>query len=112
MKILIKSLFSLFFAVSIGVHIYYAIESDSKPLWWHMIYFISYGLCWWMIFSKNKWRSIIYAIASLFPFLSHLYYGYNRLPKLDGIFWVCVLVCVMLPLGFVWIRYEEKSSAQ
>src|SRR4051812_46410148 len=110
MKWLIKSLFSLFFAISIGVHIYYVIESDHKPLWWHMLYFISYGVCWRMLFSKIKKRSLVYAAMALFPFISHLYYGYNHRISLDGIFWVCLLVCVILPLGFGWIKYEEKLS--
>lgn len=104
MKTLVKILFSIFFAIAIGVHVYYVIEPDTKPFWWHCIYFITYGTCWLMIFSKNKYRSLIYAVMSLFPFVSHLYYGYKRIPAFDSMFWICVLVCVMLPLGFFFIK--------
>lgn len=109
MKVFIKILFSIFFAIAIGVHIYYSIVSDSKPFWWHCVYFITYGICWFMIFSKNKYRSFIYFLISLFPFISHAYYGYKHIPAFDSMFWICVLVCVMLPLGFGWLRYSEKD---
>ncbi len=107
MKISIKILFSIFFAIAIGVHIYNVIVGDSEPFWWHCIYFATYGFCWLMIFSKDKNRSWIYLLMSLFPFITHAYYGYLHAQKLDTEFWVCLLVCVLLPLGFIWLKKEK-----
>ena len=110
MKLLAKIIFSIFFAIAIGTHIYYVFESDTKPFWWHCIYYITYGTCWWMIFSKNKYNSLIYAVMALFPFVTHLYYAYLHFSKLDAEFWICVLVCIILPLGFLWIVKEKTNS--
>lgn len=102
----IKILFSIFFAIAIGVHIHELTVSDAEPLWWHSIYFLTYGVCWWMLFSKNKKRSSIYLLMAFFPFVTHIYYGYLHIKQLDVSFWVCVIVCVLLPLGFIWLRKE------
>ena len=110
MKIMMRILFSVFFAIAIGVHIYYIFESDKQPLWWHMIYFVTYGVCWWMIFSKNKNRTLIYAVMSLFPFFTHVYYAVQHSRNFDADFWVCLLVCVILPMGFLWMRYESATE--
>lgn len=109
MKLLLRILFSIFFAIAIGVHIYYVIESDSKPFWWHCIYFITYATCWMMIFYKNKKRELIYFFMALFPFFTHAYYAYIRIPNLDIEFWICVLVCVILPLGFWWLKKDAVT---
>lgn len=106
MKLFLQFIFSLFFSIAIGIHIYYVIHPDHKPLWWHAIYFATYGICWAMMFSKNKKRSAIYLLMSIFPFVTHLYYGMQHVKKLDGIFWVCVLVCVLLPAGFFLMKKE------
>lgn len=110
MKRIIQILFSIFFAISIGVHIYYVLHHDNKPFWWHSIYYITYGVCWWMIFSTNKNRSIIYLLMAIFPFATHAYYGYLHIQTLDATFWVCVIVCVLLPMGFIWIKNGKIIS--
>ena len=110
MKLLINTLLSVFFAIAISVHVYYVIESDGKPFWWHCIYYITYGTCWWMLFSKNKYRSLIYTGMAVFPFISHVYYGYKHIPAFDSMFWICVLVCLMLCLGFFWIKYQRDET--
>jgi hypothetical protein len=66
MKLLINTLLSIFFAIAIGVHVYYVYEGDSEPFWWHCIYFITYGVCWWMLFSKSQQRNLIYLLMSIF----------------------------------------------
>ena len=109
MKLLANILLSIFFAIAIAVHIYYVMNGDNQPLWWHGIYFVTYGTCWWMLFSKNKYSSLIYAIMALFPFITHVYYGYQHFSQLDAEFWVCILTCVMLLLGFLWIK---KATAE
>ena len=106
MKPIFKILLSIFFAVAIGVHIYEIATSNDEPLWMHSIYFITYGVCWWMIFSKNKNRSSIYLLMAIFPFITHVYYGYQHINQLDINFWVCIIVCVLLPFGFIWLRKE------
>ena len=110
MKQLIAILFSLFFSIAIGVHIYFVINKDHQPFWWHGLYYITYGVCWWMLFSKNKHRAKIYLLFALFPFITHLYYGYLHFATLDAMFWICILVCFILPLGYVWISYNEKKN--
>jgi hypothetical protein len=106
MKRIIQIMFSIFFAIAIGVHLHEISTSNAEPLWWHCIYFLTYGVCWWMIFSKNKNSSSIYLWMAIFPFVTHIYYGYQHLQSLDSSFWVCVIVCVLLPLGFIWLRKE------
>ena len=102
MKLLINILLSVFFAIAICVHVYYVLESDGKPFWWHCIYFITYGVCWWMLFSTHKYANIINIIMAIFPFVSHVYYGYKNFALLDTEFWICVLTCTMLVAGFLW----------
>jgi hypothetical protein len=99
MKIVVRILIYVFFAISIGVHVYYVIMPDHKPFWWHCIYFLTYGTCWCMLFSKQKYRTVLYAVSAVFPFASHLYYATLHMSPVDSVFWVCVAVCVMLPLG-------------
>ena len=107
MKVITKVLFALFFIIAIGVHIKSVIEGDDKPFWWHGLYFITYGTCWWMLFSENKLRAWIFAFMAIFPFSTHAYYGYLHFSKLDMQFWICVLVCATLILGFWKIRNEK-----
>jgi hypothetical protein len=109
MKLILKILLSVFFAIAIGVHIYYVIKPDTQPFWWHLLYYITYGGCWWMLFSKNKYRPAIYVTMALFPFATHVYYGYQHLRQLDTELWVCILTCIMLLLGFFWIT---KATAE
>ena len=105
-----KYLFSLFFIIAIAVHVYYVIESDGKPLWWHVLYYITYGVCWWAIFTRNKNRLILYCAMALFPFATHFYYAFRHLHPPDVMLAVCILVCVMLVSGFWFIRFDEKSK--
>lgn len=106
MKLFFQSIFSLFFAIAVGVHIYYVMYPDHQPLWWHAIYFVTYGTCWAMIFSKNRKRNLIYALMSIFPFVTHIYYGMQHVNNLDSEFWVCLLVCVLLPAGLLLMKKE------
>lgn len=108
MKATINTLFSIFFFIAIGAHVYYIIVNDGNPIWWHGLYFLTYGVCWWMLFSKNKFRLYYYAVMALFPFVMHAYYGYKHLSLLDAMFWICLTVCIILPLGFYWILYSGK----
>jgi hypothetical protein len=57
-----------------------------------------------MLFSKNSKRQEIFGVVALFPFSTHFCYGYQHMSALDGLFWVCVLVCLLLGLGFVFIK--------
>jgi hypothetical protein len=110
MKLTVNILFSVFFAIAIGVHVYELKVSNTQPFWWHCIYFLTYGVCWWMIFSKNIYRDKIYAFTALFPFITHIYYGYQHMHALDKEFWICLLVCVLLPLGFFWIKKATAND--
>lgn len=110
MKLLINTLLSIFFAIAIGVHVYYVYEGDSEPFWWHCIYFITYGVCWWMLFSKSQQRNLIYLLMSIFPFVTHVYYAYQHASQLDSEFWICLLVCIILPLGFIWLKKEKVTA--
>lgn len=110
MKSTVKILFSIFFFIAIIFHVYQIIIGDLQPLWWHSLYIITYAGCWLMIFSSNKKRSLIYLVMGLFPFISHAYYAYKSIPKFGGDFWVCCLVCIMIPLGFIWLQYSEKKN--
>jgi hypothetical protein len=96
--------YSIFFIIAIGVHIYEPIIGSAKPIWWHLLYIMTYGICWGMLFSKNSKRQAIFGVMGLFPFSTHLYYGYQHLSLLDSLFFVCVLVCLLLVLGFVFIK--------
>ena len=112
MKTLINVLFSIFFIIAIGVHIYnVAIQPDGNPFWWHGIYFITYGICWWMVFSRINYRSLLYASMAIFPFITHFYYGYKHLVLLDSTFWICFIVCILLPLGFFWVKNTTQHNS-
>ena len=106
MKLLIQILFSIFFIIAIGDHVYELFKNDFNCIWWHLIYFITYGVCWWTFFSDVKSRSLIYLVMAAFPFTTHLYYGIQHALLLDRIFWVCLLVCILLPAGFIFLKKE------
>ena len=108
MKIAINILFSIFFAVAIWVHIKNVMNGDDKPIWWHVLYFITYGVCWAMIFSKHKSSLLIYGLMAVFPFFTHLYYGFQHFAALDKMFWTCVLVCGFLIWGFKTIKINTS----
>ena len=112
MKGIVKIVLSVFFAIAIGIHIKDVIDGGDRPFWWHGLYFVSYGVCWWMVFSENKWRAWVFGSMALFPFSTHLYYGYRHFGALDLMFWVCVLVCVLLIFGFFWLRNETLTFSQ
>ena len=59
MKKVIQILLSIFFAIAIGTHIYNVIEKDGQPFWWHCIYYATYGICWFMLFFKNKMNKVL-----------------------------------------------------
>lgn len=109
MKLFANVSLSIFFAIAIGVHANSVMKGDNQPFWWHGLYFITYGGCWWMLFAKKTNRIKLYAAMALFPFISHVYYAYRHFTRLDAIFWICVLTCVMLLLGFLWIK---KATAE
>jgi hypothetical protein len=109
-KNIILTVYSIFFIIAIGVHIYEPIIGSAKSIWWHVLYIITYSTCWGMLFSKNANRQAIFGVAGLFPFSTHFYYGYQHLSALDSMFWVCVLVCALLVLGFIFIEKHNIIS--
>ncbi|MFN8238158.1 MAG: hypothetical protein U0T77_08315 [Chitinophagales bacterium] len=110
MRTIIKALLSVFFFIAFAVHIHELYVETEKQVLWHTLYFITYGVCWWMVSSANRRRLLIYILMALFPFITHLYYGYRHIAALDIPFWVCVAVCVLLPAGGVWIWKEEENN--
>lgn len=110
MKLLARLLFSLFFVIAIGVHVYYVLYPDHKPLWWHALYFLTYASCWRMLFSEHRHSVLIYTLMALFPFITHLYYGWQHSAHPDGVFWVCMAVCIFLPAGAVWLMIVQKEK--
>lgn len=112
MKILLI-LLSIFFAIAIGTHIFNIINHDGQPFWWHCIYFATYGICWLLLFSTNKNAVLIYFLSAIFPFVTHAYYAYQHITKQDQFYTeigICILTCVMLTLGFFWIRKAKAES--
>jgi hypothetical protein len=101
-------LISIFFAICIGVHDYEIYKEEPPQYLWHFYYFACYGVCWKMIFSSHKHRQWIYLIMAVFPFSTHLYYGYQHILKLDFEFWICLIVCLLLPIGFFVMKKESK----
>lgn len=107
MKLFIQILLSIFFAIAIGTHIYNVIEKDGQPFYWHCIYYATYGICWYMLFSKNKNALLIYFLSAIFPFATHVFYATRHILKHDHYYaeiGICILTCVMLALGFFWKR--------
>ena len=102
MKI-VNILFSIFFAIAIGFHIKEVIDTNGKELLWHSYYFVTYGICWAMIFSKSKWNYLIFGLSAIFPLVTHIYYGYQHFPFFDKMFWICVVVCFTLIFGVYWL---------
>lgn len=111
MKIIINLLFTIFFAIAIYVHIHSLQVGDDKPVWTHILYIITYGVCWWMLFSGNSSRAIIYAISAIFPFVMHLILGFQHFSAMDELFKTCVLVCIMMPAGYLFIQWKEKQQS-
>ncbi len=113
MKKFIRIFFTLFFIIAIGTHIYLIIYPDGQSIAWHCLYFITYGICGRMLFSNNTNAAIIYLIAALFPFATHAYGGYQHLIHKDGnypMIIVCIVVCLLLLAGFLWIRKVTADS--
>lgn len=103
-----KILFSIFFAISIGVHIYDIFKEESPQYLLHFLYFICYGVCWKMIFSSNKHKHLVYLVMAIFPFATHFYIGFQHILKRDFEFWICLVVCVLLPVGFFVMKNDFK----
>ncbi len=110
MKHIPKALLSVFFLIAIAVHIYYLYLESDKQYLWHSLYFITYGACWWMLFSKIKNSILLYFSMMLFPFITHFYYGYLHFIKaeINGMFWVCLIVCILLPAG-LWVVKQNTN---
>ena len=101
-----KWFFILFFVIAIAVHIYLPIIGDGNPLWWHAIYWITYGCCLWCyLFSFSK-KKLLFTTAAIFPFVTHLYTAIQRIAELDTMFWICVVVCVLLIVAYFFIDNE------
>jgi hypothetical protein len=103
-RAIILTVFSIFYIIAVGLHIYEPIVGSATPLAWHLLYIITYGACWGLLFSKYPNRQAFFGIAALFPFFAHLYIGYQQLPKLDSTFWICALVCIVSILGYSVIK--------
>ncbi|MBK9329027.1 MAG: hypothetical protein IPM95_06875 [Sphingobacteriales bacterium] len=110
MKQILKALLSLFFLIAIAVHIYYLYLETDKQYLWHTLYFVTYGACWRMLFSKTKNSILLYFFMMLFPFITHFYFGYRHLIKseINGMFWVCLIVCILLPVG-LWVVKQDTN---
>jgi hypothetical protein len=109
MRTFIQVLLSIFFAIAIGTHIFYVINKDAEPFWWHCIYFATYGICWLMLFSKNKNAVLIYFLSAIFPFATHVFYASRHIINQDQNYTeigVCILTCIMLALGFFWKKNQ------
>lgn len=106
MKLILSIIFSIFFVLAIGVHFYFLYEETDKRIIYHTIYIVTYLACWWAIYSKNKHRASIYLIMMLFPFIAHFYYAVKHIldTKIDVMFWVCIVVVIILPLGLLFIQ--------
>lgn len=104
MKALIQILFSIFFIIAIASHVYFVIVDDGQPFWWHAIYYITYGGCWWMLQMHNKKALAMYIVLAIFPFVTHANIMFQHYPKLDFLFWIGFIVCIMLIFGVIWIK--------
>lgn len=101
-----KLFFSLFFAICFIVHIHEIIIGTPKEWLWHFLYFITYGICWAMFFVKWKNRHLLYGLMALFPFFTHVFYAYRDRNQFNVPFFVCILVCVILPFGYWSLRQK------
>lgn len=110
MKKVIKIALTLFFVIAFGTHVFALFGNDGQPLWWHCLYFITYSVCGWMLFSKLNYRLYIYAISAVFPFVMHVYYAYRRfLNNMDTNFVIFILVILFLIFAFFSIKKEINS---
>lgn len=100
----LKVLLSIFFLIAIGFHLPPMVNDYMEKPTTHSVYILTYGICWAMLFSNHKYRSQVYFIAAIFPFIMHVYYGYLALPNLNQSFWICLLVVIMLPIGYMSTR--------
>lgn len=113
MKTVIQILLSIFFAIAIGTHIFDIINKDGQPLWWHGIYFVTYGICWWLLFVNKKITLPIYFLSAIFPFATHALYAYRHIANQDQHYTeigICILTCVMLTLGFFWKKNQVNTE--
>lgn len=107
MKKISKIILTIFFVIAFVTHIFSVFGNDDKPLWWHCLYFLTYGVCGWTLFSKLGYRLYIYTISAVFPFVTHLYYAYRRFPNnMEINFIICIVVCLFLIFGFISIKNE------
>lgn len=101
---MIKGLFSIFFAICIAVHVYGLLVETEPKYGLQILYIITYSLCWKMFFSNYKFKHVLYGLMATFPFFAHFYYGYLHFSKLDFEFWICLIVCTFLPIGFFILK--------
>lgn len=47
---------------------------------------------------------------AIFPFVTHVYYTIKHAPFLDTEFYIYLLVCIILPLGIIWIKNDKAIT--
>jgi len=106
----LQKIFALFFFICIGVHVYgLLIPFSSETILSHLVHILSYGLCLWAVvggqltLSHPNAKVFIYGLGSIYPLFIHVPCTFSAFAN-GGVNWVCLLVIIFIPAGFLAVR--------
>lgn len=108
MKIAVR-LLQAFFVVCILIHVYglYSPITDESVTS-HIIHIISYTLCLLGLGLLSAPSLFFYSIGVLYPFYYHFSFLVKQWMADYSINFICLLVSVVLPLG--WLLFRKKTT--
>jgi|GEM_PF-2518442 hypothetical protein len=111
LSLTINILFTLFLLICIGVHVAgLATHYSDEPVYSHVIHLTSYCICLYALLRPIPYRTLIYVLAAVYPFLYHANCAYRHYTLQGKLSPVCILVVVLMPLIGVWIWKQGSLS--
>ena len=108
---IIRILISLFLIIAITVHVVGLFSPISdEPLWSHVVHLISYSLCLFTFLREQRFRLLLYFMATIYPVAYHAHCFATQLLEFDKFNAICLLVIVVLPLAALLIFIENKKA--
>ena len=103
-KLIITLLFALFLLICIGVHIVGLVTKYSdEPIYSHIIHTICYCTCLFALIRPLRYRTEIYSVAAVYPFLYHANCAWMHYSLQGKLHPICILVIILMPLIAAWI---------
>ncbi len=102
-------LLQAFFVVCILIHVYGLFSPiTDESVTSHIIHIISYTLCLLGLGLLSAPSLLFYSIGVLYPFYYHFSFLVKQLIADHSINFICLLVSVVLPAG--WLLFRKNST--